>query len=418
MISLICNRKKDISWVLIIIFMYIVPTLSFAQEKDSTKIAMYKKLEMAMETPKINTNPGEKYSDSIRNYNMVIGADQTPGGRIWAAWVSGDDGPNGYFVIASSDDNGLTWSKPRMVIDPSNHKSGLTRRILVGNFWTDPKGRLWRFFDQSMDYFDGRSGDWYIRCYNPDAKYPKWTVPKRIWHGCTLQKPTILSSGEWLLPISLWKKDFNYLNKYLLESEKLFPELDKDRKAWVFSSTDEGKTWKKQGNTEFPNFNFDEHIIVELNDGRLWMTARTKKGIYETYSSDKGKTWSKPIPSNIINTNSRHFMRKLSSGSILLVKNGPIDKNVGRYQLMAFISTDDGKTWKGGLELESIDRNCSYPDGFESKNGQIFIIYDHERSKAKEILMARFTEKDILAKKLIDKNSKLRMLVNKARGEK
>ena len=414
-INKILYFKSILRLTLTVILILVLHSPQKVHGQDTTFLEMTKKIEMAMEIPVINTNPCAKYNDKNRNYNMVIGTDQTPGGRIWAAWVSGEDGIGGYFVVASSDDDGETWSKPRLVIDPENHPSGLARRILVGNFWTDPKGRLWLFFDQSMGFFDGKAGDWYIRCDNPDDKNPTWTSPKRIWHGCTLQKPTVLTSGEWLLPISLWDSTrINLWNTKSTVGSKYFTELNEERKAWVFVSTDEGETWEKQGGIRFPYFNFDEHIVVELNDGRLWMTARTNKGIYETYSSDKGKTWGAPTPSAIINTNARHFMRRLDSGNILLVKNGPLDKDVGRNQLMAFISEDEGKTWKGGLELESIDRDCSYPDGFQNKEGQIFIIYDHERDIAKEILMAKITEKDILAGKLVEKESKLRILVSKA----
>lgn len=383
--------------------------------KPESRVVGTETLDMALVPPEVNHSPGEEYFDENRDYNMVIGTDQTPGGRIWAAWVSGADGPEGYFVVASSDDRGQSWSKPRLVIDPSNHPSGLTRRTLVGNFWTDPKGRLWLFFDQSMGFFDGRSGSWYIRSDDPDAADPQWTKPERIWHGSTLQKPTVLSTGEWLLPISLWGRSrINLWSTEAIAGEPYFPNLDEDRKAWLFVSLDEGETWTKHGSVRFPFFNFDEHSVVERDDGRLWMTARTKEGIHESFSADRGKSWSTPVASSIKNTNSRHLMKRLSSGRILLVKNGPIDQDVGRKQLMAFVSEDEGVSWRGGLELESSDRQCSYPDGFQDQEGRIFVIYDHERSEAKEILMASFTEEDVLAGKIVDKESRLRMLVSKA----
>lgn len=54
--------------------------------------------------------------------------------------------------------------------------------------------------------------DWYIRCDDPDADDPLWTEPIRFADGCTLNKPIVLagtagSSGEWLLPVSLWSRD-------------------------------------------------------------------------------------------------------------------------------------------------------------------------------------------------------------------
>ena len=68
-------------------------------------------------------------------------------------------------MLAASDDDGKTWSKPKVMIDPKDgEKEGVRyeRRALVGNLWTDPLGRLWCFFDQSLGYFDGRGGDWFI----------------------------------------------------------------------------------------------------------------------------------------------------------------------------------------------------------------------------------------------------------------
>jgi hypothetical protein len=45
-----------------------------------------------------------------------------------------------------------------VVIDPTDPPNAPQRRSLVGNLWTDPNGKLWLFFDQSLGYFDGRSG--------------------------------------------------------------------------------------------------------------------------------------------------------------------------------------------------------------------------------------------------------------------
>jgi len=46
----------------------------------------------------------------------------------------------------------------------------------------------------------------------------------------------------------------------------------------------------------------------------------------------------------------------------------------------------------------------------------IRIIYDRNRSADREILMARFTEEDVMAGTLISPGSKTRMLVSKALG--
>ena len=380
--------------------------------------------DLALEPPSINTDPGQQYADEARDVNMVIGMDRTPGGRLWAAWVSGGDSELAYFVLATSDDNGTTWSKPRLVIDPTNAPSGLPRRTLVGNLWTDPSGRLWLFFDQAMGYFDGRAGAWAITCDNPDDPRPTWSPPRRIWHGCTLNKPIVLKSGEWLMPISLWRRDRIHASTERRRPtcdpkaippgfRDAFHDLDPERMAHVFASTDGGKTWVKRGGVAFPRFDFDEHMLVELRDGRLWMLARTLDGIAESHSSDHGRTWTAPKV-RFPHINARFHIRRLASGRLLLVKHGRIDERTPqRSHLTAFLSDDDGQTWRGGLLLDERP-GVSYPDGFQAPDGTISIIYDRNRYSDAEILMARFREDDVLSGQFTSPGSKPRILVNKA----
>jgi predicted neuraminidase len=358
----------------------------FAQDKTLA--------DLTLAPPLINTAPGPEYADQVRPGNMIIGLDRTPKGRLWAAWVGNGDSPNGFFMLATSDDDGKSWSKPRVVIDPQDGElNGVRyeRRALVGNLWTDPLGRLWCFFDQSLGYFDGRCGDWFIRCDDPDAAEPKWTAPVRFADGCTLNKPTVLSNGDWLLPVSLWTRDRMHGPGVDKEAHK---DLDVIRMANVFASTDQGKTWTRRGGVAFPRTDFDEHMIVERKDGSLWMLARTKDGISESTSTDKGMTWSEPQPSTIQNPSARFFIRRLASGKLILVKNGPINVRLpNRTNLKAFLSDDDGKTWGKGLLID--DRaSVSYPDGFQAPNGDIHILYDWNRHTDAEILHTKFTEED------------------------
>ena len=192
------------------------------------------------------------------------------------------------------------------------------------------------------------------------------------------------------------------------------------RGANVFVSTDKGATWQRRGCVQFPNPNWHEHMIVERKDGTLWMLARTAKGIMQSTSSDSGKTWSEPTASAIKHPVARFHIRRLTSGRILLVKHGKtIDSHKGRNLLTAWLSNDEGKTWRGGLMLDE-RKGISYPDGFQAPDGTVYISYDRNRSTDGEILLARFTEQDILAGKLVDSKSKLRLLISRplARGTK
>jgi hypothetical protein len=371
-----------------------------------------------LQPPFINTRPGSAYLDRVRNYNMVIGADVTPGGRIWAAWVSGGDDPNAYFVLASSDDRGETWSQPRLVIDPPDHPSGLKVSIIVGNLWTDPRGRLWLFFDQSFEQFDGRTGNWFIRCDNPDANDPVWTAPRRIGFGMTLNKPIVHSSGDWLLPVSLW--DRTKIKKTVLAIEpNPYPELDPLRMSNVFATSDEGETWDRRGGVLIPRPQFDEAVLVERPGGRVWMTCRSETGIWESISDDAGATWSEPVRGAIGHINARHAIRRLQSGNLLLVKHGTevAAATEKRRDLTAFLSDDGGHAWKGGLLLEGRqERDCSYPDISQFADGTIGVLYDYGRADPSEILLARISEADVLAGKLVSPSSRLGMLVSRAVG--
>ena len=332
-----------------------------------------------LEKPNIITAPGPEFQDEVRPGAMILGMDRAPMGRIWGCWTGTGDKKDGYFILATSDDDGAKWSKPRLVVGARTKPEQKLYGALVGNLWTDPKGRLWLFFDQQLGDPQGRITNWFIRCEDPDAAEPTWSEPVQFAEGCTLNKPTVLKNGDWLLPVSDWHK----------------------KTARVFASTDEGTLWKERGNLQFPNWSFDEHMMVELRDDRLWMLARTggkNANPYESFSTDGGRTWSEPKPSAIVNIGSRFFLRRLASGNLLLVKNGPIDVRLPRRShLTAFLSGDDGKTWPKSLLLD--DRaSVSYPDGFQAPDGSIHILYDWNRHTDAEILHVNFTEADFDAK--------------------
>ena len=348
-------------------------------------------------TPSVIVNPGAEFQDEARAGAMIIGMDRTPKGRIWGCWTGTGDKKDGYFLLATSDDAGTTWSKPRLAVGARLEATQKISGALVGTLWTDPKGRLWLFFDQQLGDPQGRITNWFIRCDDPDAAEPAWSEPTQFAEGCTLNKPTVLKDGSWLLPVSDWQK----------------------KTARVFASIDEGATWKERSSLQFPGWQFDEHMMVELKDGRLWMLARTSGQPHESFSSDGGRTWSEPKQAATVqNVSSRFFLRRLASGRILLVKNGsPAERLLQRSHLSAWLSDDEGRTWQGGLLLD--ERSAvSYPDGFESPDGLIHILYDWNRHTDAEILLAKFREQDILAGRIVSNEGKLRLPANKATGPK
>ena len=157
-------------------------------------------------------------------------------------------------------------------------------------------------------------------------------------------------------------------------------------------------------------------MIVERTDGSLWMLVRTSYGIGESVSTDQGKTWSPVAPSPLQHTVSRFFIRRLHSGNLLLVKHGATTEKTKRSHLTAILSQDDGKTWEGGLLLDE-HLGVSYPDAVQSPDGTISLTYDYDRRGDKKILLAQFTEDDILQGACVSDQAKLQILINQAFGE-
>jgi hypothetical protein len=349
------------------------------------------------------------------------------GGRLWATWYSGGagEGPENYVLLATSGDGGFTWSKPVFVIDPESPV-----RAYDAVVWRAPDGALWWFYSQTYGQWDGRAGVWAVTSRNADEPLPTWSAPRRLADGIMMNKPVATREGRWLFPIARWS-----LKPSASMPGPKRPPIPNPYLAWtpeatgthVYRSDDAGATVVRLGTARIPDVQYDEHHVIERRDRTLWILARTNAGISESVSADGGMSWSPGRPSPIPNAPSRFFIRRLASGNILLVKhNPPLDQPWlvaatvqpswrQRSHLTAYLSEDDGATWKGGLLID--DRLAvSYPDGDQGADGSLYVVYDHNRDRDREILLARFTEQDVLARRLVSPASRLRLLVNRATG--
>jgi hypothetical protein len=389
---------------------YVLPAALRAAEHEKPAVKVTQELLNQIHiTPKINFKPFPAYEKKYLPFAMAASLEVARGGRIWTCWAGGEDGPDAYLLASYSDDEGKSWRDPVFVIDPQ--AQGLKMGTRLGALWLDPKGRLWLFFHQSVGMFDGSCSNWFIRCDNPDAEQPVWTNPVYIGFGASLNKPIVRKNGEWILPVALWERW--HIDKPLADC---YRELDAVRGANVFVSDDEGGHWRYRGGIIFKNSCFNEHTVVELQDGRLWMIARCFDETAESFSNDGGRTWraqSRFAP----HVTSKCVFRRLKSGNILLIRHGTdlTKATPSRRELAAFLSTDDGRTWTSGLMLD--ERNgVSYPDIAQAPGGDIYIHYDRNRSTDAEILFARFRDEDILAGKLVSERASLKNIIKSKQG--
>lgn len=180
----------------------------------------------------------------------------------------------------------------------------------------------------------------------------------------------------------------------------------------MFESRDQGATWTQLGGVHFPDSRFDEHMMIEREDGSIWMLGRIKDGLMESFSYDGGRTWTEAQRAAVQSVSARFHLRRLPSGRILLIKHGPKAEEAAarREELTAFLSEDDGKTFPYALMLDE-RFEVSYPDADIGLDGEIYISYDRNRAIDGEIIMACIREEDILAGKLVNEKSYLKRVV-------
>lgn len=366
--------------------------------------------EAALAVPQVLRPLPPDYRDDQRRFQGIPSVTRSSGGRLWATWYAGGagEGPENYVLLATSGDDGRTWSRPLLAVDPDGNGP---LRAFDPSMWTDPLGGVWLFWAQGASWWDGRAGVWAMKCEDPDRADSAWSRPRRLFDGIMMCRPMADSRGRWLYPAAIWQRKPNSAAPYA-------QDLGEKIGANVMVSTDQGATyqWLGQGKAPAKDAAFDEHMLLERKDGGFSMFLRTKYGIGTADSRDGGRTWSDVRPSGWPHPSARFFIHRLQSGNLLLVKHGGMDQRTGRSHLTAHLSDDDGRTWKHSLLLDE-RKGVSYPDGVQDQNGRVYIIYDYNRTRDKQILMARFSEADIIAGKVDEAPSAWsRIVVNQATG--
>ena len=358
-----------------------------------------------------NANELEKFSSKHRLWQGIPSIEVSPKGRIFSTFYSGGTKEDkGNFVVLTISNDGKNFSEPVAAL---YREAG---RCYDPVLWIDPLGRLWWIWAYASK--SEPSGVYGVVCEDCDAETLTWSQPFLIGKYVMMNKPTVLSTGDWLFPVAAWDPSINML--YALPPEK-YGHKKEETGAFVYKLIHpQSMTFKKMGGTCAAQRSFDEHMILELNNGKLMMLIRTYYGIAVSYSYDQGHTWTEAVRSNIPSPSSRFFIRRLSSGRILLVNHHNF---CGRNNLTALLSEDEGQTWKYSLLLDE-RADVSYPDAVETKDGFIYITYDRERGAfrknlnsvmdcAREILYAKITEEDILAGKLVNPSSQLKNIISK-----
>nr|MBQ4318155.1 exo-alpha-sialidase [Clostridia bacterium] len=198
-----------------------------------------------------------------------------------------------------------------------------------------------------------------------------FSEPRCLDEGFLRNKPIVLKDNSWM--------NCNY-------------NMNCDRYGFSISKDNGGTFEHRHASKKLPT-PFDETMAYQKTDGSIRLLARNSLGtIAESTSYDNGESWTETKSSGIVNPNSRFYIGRTPSGRVLLVNN---DSSTERTNLTLYLSEDDGETWKYKRCIDSRPE-VSYPD-IDYHDGRIYLIYDRERYDAREILLAVFSEEDIIS---------------------
>lgn len=133
--------------------------------------------------------------------------------------------------------------------------------------------------------------------------------------------------------------------------------------SYVVYSDDSGDSWK-QCRTDITvdcggkagESGACEPVLMELEDGRVWMIIRTQTGfLYESFSGDGGETWSDVRHTIFRASNAPAGIVRLRDGRLVLAWNNefgvPFRDGISYSRQSLVMAIQDGGAWKGYREL-------------------------------------------------------------------
>lgn len=343
--------------------------------------------------------------DSLHNYFAWPTAVRLQDGRIAVA-ASGfrlrHICPFGKTVIAFSEDNGITYSRPAPVIDTvlDDRDGGLMpfgeNSLLVSSF----NNRV--SFQRKHVKSDYDSA--YLDSVSEEAQQKALGVNFRISHdggrtfGPIQKSPVTSPHGPTLLPdgTALWLGNpFAYeegTDTNRIDAYRLFPDGHMEYLSTL-----------PKAQTSASAYWCEPHTVV-LPDGRILAHIRLShypENIYTLYQSescDGGRTWSEPHPLLEQCGGAPGHLLLLSNGALLCVySHRGTPYRQAPFAIKAMVSTDGGSSWdKDHVLFETnVSHDLGYPSTVELPDGELLtVFYAHPEKDAPAVVMQmnwRFT---------------------------
>jgi len=258
------------------------------------------------------------------------------------------DHASAFLASRVSNDGGQTWSKEDQVV--LSNEGGFN--IMSVSLLRLNNGDIALFYIRKNSHRDCRP---LMRVSKDEAQ--TWSDAVEVitdqigYYVLNNDRVVQLENGRLICPVAL---------HHLPEYEK----PDWRGLLMCYLSDDLGKSWKrgksvlKGARPDGSRVTLQEPGLIELQDGRLMMFARTDDGSqYLSWSSDQGETWSQPIASSIRSPQSPATIERIpGSSDLLMLWNDhagiPESLKTRRTPFNVALSHDDGKSWTKSLALE------------------------------------------------------------------
>ncbi|WP_236973500.1 exo-alpha-sialidase [Membranihabitans maritimus] len=329
------------------------------------------------------TFSGHHLSGGVNQHNYLIFHD----GKFWLMW---SDGPGvedrvGQVVKYATSPDGLTWTEPKLLTPyppgsgPNsefyNTRTEKGMRWIARGFWLR-NGELLALasLDEAAGFF-GPSLE--LRSFTFNKSTEMWEDDGQILDNAINNfPPKKIPSGEWMMS----RRSYDY------------KERGVDFMVGGLTSKSDWEVFPVLGTSS--ELSAEEPYWWVLPDGKslmaLFRDNRKSGYLYRAFSTDNGRTWSKPVKTNFPDARSKFHGLRLSDGRYILVSN----PNPEKRDPIALSISDDGIVFnkmgylKGGRQID-------YPNVIEH-NGHILIAFAGSTKQKIEVLKIKISDLDQL----------------------
>ncbi len=295
-----------------------------------------------------------------------------------------------YAELRESRDNGLSWSKPKVIIRGTKKTSPLIWRLIQLK-----SGKLFLIGThdggEDLENQENSLNSGFTMISEDGGE--NWSEPRDIYGAerylgpglaCAIQ----LGGGRIVFPFAYYTGNSGHSNI-----------------SAVFSD-DEGEIWQRSvSNIDIGGSGYEsgaeEPSIVELPDGKLWLLIRSQSGfLWESFSQDQGVTWEPAQPTRLPSGNAPASILKLRDGRIVIIWNNTVASKGSRAyarQNLVMAVTRDGKNFYGFREIVHTEYPVSseiywsntYAFLTEAPDGTILASFNYGNWDVNQVKLAR-----------------------------